>query len=96
MELNNVLNTLSQMGKNKRSNILGRRRKSRTMMWTSLIGLGVSAAAYGLKKNQKNSNFSKSIQTAMNSMQNANVSRNMTSAFNEFSKELMPKNKNQQ
>jgi len=29
-------------------------------------------------------------------MQNANVGRNMASAFNEFSKELMPKNKKQQ
>jgi hypothetical protein len=96
LDLNNVFNTLSKMGKNKRSNMLGRRRKNRTMMWTSLIGLGVSAAAYGMKKNRKNGDLSRSIQTAMSSMQNANLGRNMASAFNEFSKELMPKNKNQQ
>jgi hypothetical protein len=96
LDLNNVFNTLSKMGKNKRSNMLGRRRKNRTMMWTSLIGLGVSAAAYGMKKNRKNGDLSRSIQTAMSSMQNANLGRNMASAFSEFSKELMPKNKNQQ
>jgi hypothetical protein len=83
------------MGKKQRSSIFGKRRKNRTMMWTSLIGLGVSAAAYGLKKNRKNVDLSRSIQTAMNSIKNANVGRNMASAFNEFSTELMPKNKKQ-
>lgn len=91
--MNNIFNTLSKMGNNKRSNILNRRRKNRTVMWTSLIGLGVSAAAYGMNKNRKNGDLSRSIQTAMKSMQNANVGRNMASAFNEFSKELMPTNK---
>jgi hypothetical protein len=90
--LNNVINTLTKMGK--RSNMLGRRRKNRAIVWTSLIGLGASAAAYGLKKNRRNIDLSRTIQNAMNSMQKANMGRNMASAFSEFSKELAPTNKN--
>jgi hypothetical protein len=71
--------------------MFGRRRKGRTMMWTSLIGLGVSVAAYGMRKNRKNGDLSRSIRTAMNSMQNPNVGRNIASALNEFSKEIVPK-----
>ena len=60
----------------------------------SLIGLGVSATAYGLKKNRKNGDLSKSIVTAMISfkMPMSAVIWPLQHLMN-FQKKLRPKNK---
>jgi len=79
------------MGKKQGFNMFGKRRNNRAIVWTSLIGLGASAVAYGMKKNQ-NMNLSKTVQNAMNSIQSANVGRNIAPVLAEFSKELMPTN----
>ncbi|WP_428909583.1 hypothetical protein [Niallia sp. Krafla_26] len=82
----NTLNTLfNMMGRNKR-NMFGKRRNNKTIMWTTLIGLGASAAAYGMRRN-RNVDISRTVQNAMNTMRNGN----MNHAMAEFAQELMPK-----
>lgn len=71
-------------------NMLGRRRNNRGMIWASLIGLGVSAAAYGLSRTQ-NRNMPNPVQNLMNNFRfnNAVKMPNMAN-LTEFSKELVP------
>jgi hypothetical protein len=68
--------------------MFGRKRNNRGMMWTSLLGLGVSAAAYGFGRN-RNSRFLRPLQNVMNSILNRTSSR-VPNAMTEFSKELLP------
>lgn len=70
-------------------NMFNRKRNNRGVLWTSLISLGVSAAALGLRRNG-NKNMLASIQ---NVMKNGQIPK-MANAITEFSKELVP-NKNQ-
>jgi len=51
--------------------MFGRKRNNRGMLWTSLFGLGVSAAAYGLRRNQ-NRNMLRPVQNVMNNIRNTN------------------------
>lgn len=63
-------------------------------MWTSFLGLVVSAAAFGIGRN-RNRNLLSPVQNFMNNirMRNASQMRNMSTLM-EFSKELEP-NKSQ-
>lgn len=62
-------------------------------MWASLLGLGVSAAAYGVGRN-RNKNTISSFQDLMNNFQSSKASQTPNMAtLTEFSKELVP-NKN--
>lgn len=63
------------------------------MLWASLIGLGVSAAAFGLRRKQNNQ-LLQPIQNMIKNFQ-PNQLQNQQS-FAEFSKELMPNNNNNQ
>lgn len=90
--MNNRLNTLFKMTRKRK--LLGRRRNNRSMLVTSLIGLGAAGAAAYVKRNRNNHNnidLSRTVQNAMSSIQNANLGRNMASAMAELSNELMPK-----
>jgi Na+(H+)/acetate symporter ActP len=70
--------------------MFGRRRNNRGMMWASLLGLGVSAAAYGLRKNQ-NRDMLRPVQNVMNNIR-TQTAGNMpnVAAITEFAKELIP------
>ena len=63
------------------------------MVWASLLGLGVSAAAYGLRRNQ-NRNMLRPVQNAMNNIRTGTAG-NMpnVAAITEFAKELVPDTK---
>lgn len=69
--------------------MFNRKRNNRGVLWASLIGLGVSAAALGLRRNG-NKNILAPVQ---NVMKNGQIPK-MATAITEFSKELIP-NKNQ-
>lgn len=74
-------------------NMFGRRRNNRGMMWASLLGLGVSAAAYGLRRS-RNKNMLQPLQNLMSNFrfQKSAQMPNMA-GLTEFSKEIIP-NKN--
>lgn len=76
-------------------NMFGRRRNNRSMIWGSLLGLGVSAAAYGLRRNRNgNGNMMQPVQNLMNNFRTRNnVQIPNMAALTEFSKEIVP-NKN--
>lgn len=76
-------------------NMFGKRRNNRGMIWASLLGLGVSAAAYGLRKN-RNMNIQQPIQNIMNRVRSSTAGPmpNMA-ALTEFSEELIPNQDNQ-
>ena len=77
--------------------MFGRRRNNRGIIWASLLGLGVSAAAYGLRRNgNRNGNRSAPIQNFMSNfrMQIDGRIPKMATSLTEFSKDLTP-NKNQ-
>lgn len=65
-------------------------------MWTSIIGLGISAAAFGFRGNKNRSTDnsrarSSSIQTIMKKIQtNGNFKPENMAAFAEFAKEIIP------
>lgn len=85
MQLNNWITTLFKIAG--RQNILGmfgRRRNNRGMIWATLLGLGVSAAAYSFRKNG-NPRWLNPVQNVMNNRQTQNITR---MALAEFSKEL--------
>jgi hypothetical protein len=70
--------------------IFGRKRNNRGMVWASLLGLGVSAATYGLKRNQ-NRNMLRPVQNVMNNIRMRTTSnRPNVAAVTEFAKELVP------
>lgn len=95
LELNNWIPLLFRIGRRQNIlNLFGRRRNNRGMMWTSLLGLVVSAAAFGIGRN-RNRNLLSPVQNFMNNirMRNASQMRNMSTLM-EFSKELEP-NKSQ-
>jgi hypothetical protein len=85
--MNNSVNNLFDMGR--RQNLFNnRKRNNRGVLWASLIGLGVSAAALSLRRNGKK-NMLAPIQ---NVMKNGQIPK-MAAVITEFSKELVP-NKN--
>jgi hypothetical protein len=89
--LNNWITTILNIGKSKPFlNIFRRRKNNRGMMWGSLLGLGVSAAVYGLSRN-KNRNRLQPLQNLIN---NSRMGQKPNMAgLTEFAKEFVP-NKN--
>lgn len=92
--LNNWITALFNMGGRQNIlNMLGRRRNNRGMIWASLLGLGVSAAVYGLRRTQ-NRNMTNPLQNLMNNFRFNNALQMPKMAnLTEFSEELVP-NKN--
>ncbi|MFJ7932404.1 hypothetical protein [Peribacillus sp. NPDC096448] len=82
------------LNKGIRKNVLNRfgrnRNNRRGIIWASLLGLGVSAAAYGLGRN-RNKNMLIPVQNVMNNIRTRTVSQMPNAAaITEFSKELVP------
>ena len=70
--MNNWIPALLNTGRKQNIfNMFGRKRNNRGMLWASLLGLGVSAAAYGLRRNQ-NRNMLRPVQNVMNNIRNTN------------------------
>ncbi|PAE33327.1 hypothetical protein [Bacillus sp. 7884-1] len=92
--MNNWITALFKIGR--RQNILnmfGRRRNNRGILWASILGMGISAAAYGFRRNS-NINMLNSVQNLMNNFRFRNITPIPKMAnLTEFSKELVP-NKN--
>jgi hypothetical protein len=89
--MNNWIPMLFNIGR--RQNILkmfGRRRNNRGVIWASMLGLGITAAAYGLRGN-RNRNMMRPIQNVMNNIR-TQTAGNMpnVAAITEFAKELVP------
>ncbi|MCQ6279963.1 hypothetical protein [Bacillus sp. EB600] len=94
--MNNWITSLFTKGRRQPLlNMFGRRRNTNGMIWWgSLLGLGVSAAAYGLSRNQ-NKNMLAPFQNLMNNTRvGKNVQQLNMAGLTEFAKELAP-NKNQ-
>lgn len=89
--MNNWITALLNTGR--RQNILkmfGRKRNNRGMMWASLLGLGVSAAAFGIRSN-RNRNMLRPVQNVMKNIQTRTAGQMPNAAgITEFSKELVP------
>ncbi|MGE8205744.1 hypothetical protein ACQKP0_14400 [Heyndrickxia sp. NPDC080065] len=77
-------------GRNNFLKMLGIRRNNRGMMWMSLLGVGVSAAIFGLSRN-RNKNMLGPLQNFMKNSRMPNFGQ-MQNMATEFSKELMPNN----
>lgn len=91
--LNNWITALFNIGRRQPFyNVFGRRRNNRGMMWGSLLGLGVSAAAYGIRRS-RNRNLMQPIQNLMNKTGMGNVQKPNMAGLTEFAKEIVP-NKN--
>ncbi|MGG3468967.1 hypothetical protein ABES02_15970 [Neobacillus pocheonensis] len=71
-------------------NLFMPKRKSRGALWASLVGLGLSAAVFGVTKG-KRKDFALPIQNAVKSMAPNfnNINRMDTAALTEFSEELL-------
>ncbi|RID84112.1 hypothetical protein D1953_14620 [Peribacillus asahii] len=67
--------------------IFGRKRNNNGMMWASLLGLGVSAVAYGLSKN-RNGNMQKPVEHVTNRSRTQTANPMLKAALAEFSEEL--------
>jgi hypothetical protein len=89
---NKWMKTVTTMSKN--INMFGKRKKNgKGVMWASLLGLGMSAAAYSMGKNQ---NPKKSTDKLQSLMENFQKSRNIAipnAALAEFAKEIAPEMK---
>jgi hypothetical protein len=89
--MNNWIPMLLNTGRKQNTfKMFGRKGNNRGMMWMSLLGVGVSAAAYGLRRN-RNRNMLRPVQNVMNSIR-TKTAGNMPSAagITEFAKELVP------
>ncbi|MDQ0243382.1 hypothetical protein J2S09_000918 [Bacillus fengqiuensis] len=79
-------------------NMFGRRRNNRGVMWASLLGIGASAAAYGLGRNRGNNGMGSAIQNAVKNSGLNNLQRVVPMpnkrAYAEFAEEMSP-NQNQ-
>lgn len=90
LRLNNWITALFKIGRRQPFfNIFGRRRNNRSMMWGSLIGLGVSVAAYGFRRN-RNRNLIPPLQKLMNNTRMGNVQMPNMAGLTEFAKEMAP------
>lgn len=73
-----------------RQNILtmfGRKRNNRGMIWASILGLGVSAAAYGFSRNG-NKKWKNPVQNSVQNFMNGTHAQNVTPHLTEFSEEF--------
>lgn len=69
-------------------NMFGKRRKSRGAMWASLLGVGISAAVYGLTRG-KRKNITQPFQEVVQSFTPKNNMNFNNTALAEFSEELL-------
>lgn len=91
--MNNWITGLLNIGRRQPFlNMFGRRRNNRGIMWGSLLGLGLSVAAYGVGRNG-NRNMGRTIQNLLNNFGKGKTTLTPNIAgLTEFSKELIPNN----
>jgi hypothetical protein len=88
--LNWITTFLNTGGRQNFLKMFGMKRNNRGMMWVSLLGLGVSAAAFGLGRN-RNSNMLRPVQNVINNIRTRSNNQMPNAAtLTEFSKELVP------
>lgn len=89
--MNNWITALFNMGRRQPLlNMFGRRRNNNGMMWASVLGLGISAAVYGLRRNQ-NRKMQNPVQNLMNIFpMGKSVQKLNMAGLTEFAKELIP------
>lgn len=85
----NILNN-KWMKTLKVQNLFGKRKKNRGVMWASMIGLGVGAAAYGVSKSQNSKNSLQNLMNTFTKQQNKNIQMPNYAAMTEFSEEIIP------
>lgn len=91
--MNNWLNFLFRLaGKQNILNLFGRRRNNRGLLWASLLGIGVSAAAIGFKRNGS-IKLPDPVSKVMSNVKKPDISQFTQLALAEFAKEITP-NKN--
>lgn len=88
--MNWILTLFNRRTVNNISRLFGKKKSNRGMMWASLIGLIITVAAWGAKKNGSNSmqNPLLNIMENMQNRPNANILNAISTS--EFSKELLP------
>jgi hypothetical protein len=70
-------------------NMFGKKRKSRGALWASLLGVGISAAVFGLKRGKRN-NIAVPFQDVVQSFTpKTNLNGMSNTALAEFSEELL-------
>ncbi|WP_052427653.1 hypothetical protein [Neobacillus niacini] len=70
-------------------NMFGMKRKSRGTMWVSLLGVGISAAVFGLTRGKRN-NIAVPLQNVVQSFTpKTNLNTMSNTALAEFSEELL-------
>lgn len=88
--MNNWVTTLLNIGTSRPFlNIVRRRRNNRGIIWGSLLGLGVSAAVYGLTRNQNKKTF-QPLQNIMNNSRMGIFQVPKMAGLTEFAKEFVP------
>lgn len=74
--------------------MFNRKRTNRGILWASLLGIGVSAATFGLRRNG-NKKMMTPIQNVTSNIRSNGQMQRFATAVTEFSKELTPNRKNQ-
>lgn len=88
--LNWITTFLNTGGRQNFLKMFGMKRNNRGMMWISLLGLGVSAAVFGLGRN-RNRNMLQPVKNVINNIRTQSNSQIPNPAtLTEFSKELVP------
>ncbi|WP_108670591.1 hypothetical protein [Peribacillus acanthi] len=94
--MNNWLPVLFRMAKSQDFlKMFGRKKRSNGMLWATLIGLGVSAAALGLGRNNKQNTTADTVQSLMSDLKLPNINMGQMpkmANLTEFAKELAPNN----
>lgn len=70
-------------------NMFGNKRKSRGTMWLSLLGVGISAAVFGLSRVKRKNNIAVPFQDVIQSFTHKNNLNLNNTAMAEFSEELL-------
>lgn len=69
--------------------VFGRKRNNRGMLWATILGLGASAAAYGINRTRTR-NMKKPLQNVMNTVKTPFKGQIPNAVLAEFAKELAP------
>jgi hypothetical protein len=70
-------------------NMFSKRRKGRGTMWVSLLGVGISAAVFGLTRGKRKNNIAVPFQDVIQSFTPKNNTNINNTALAEFSEELL-------
>ncbi|MFO1445176.1 hypothetical protein KDN24_18645 [Bacillus sp. Bva_UNVM-123] len=91
--MNKMVSALFNMKRTQnRFNMFRKKRNNRGILWTTVLSLAVSAAAFGIKRN-RNRTIQNSVQNLMSNLKVPSMGQTPKMAdLTEFSKELLPDN----